>query len=88
MGIISWIVLGGVVGCLASWLLSLDIPGGILGTIFGGAAGAFLGGATFSLIANRGATRFDVPSLLLAAVGAALLLAAVRKADHAAPRIR
>jgi len=52
----------------------------------GGIAGAFLGGALFSLIADRGVTGLDPVSLLLAFVGAALLLTIVRKAGYAQPR--
>ena len=88
MGIISWILLGTIMGFLANWLIPGKFPGGGLGTIAGGAAGSFLGGAVFSLIANRGVAGFDVVSLLIAFVGAALLLTVVRKAGYAQPRTR
>jgi uncharacterized membrane protein YeaQ/YmgE (transglycosylase-associated protein family) len=88
MGIISWIVLGAIMGFLANWLLPGKFPGGVPGTIVGGVAGAFLGGAVFSLIANRGVAGFDLVSLLIAFVGAALLLMIVRKAGYAGPHTR
>ncbi len=88
MGIISWIVLGTIIGFLANWLVPVRFPGGVLGTIAGGMAGAFLGGAIFSLIANRGGGGFDIVSLLIALVGAALLLTIVRKAGYADPHPR
>ena len=53
-----------------------------------GMAGGFLGGAIFSLIADRGVARLDVVSLLVAFVGAAALLGLVSKADYAEPRTR
>ena len=56
-----------------------------VGTIVGGTAGAFLGGAVFSLAADRGVAGFDALSLLIAFFGAALLLTLVRKAGHAGP---
>ena len=86
MGIPSWIVLGAIMGFLVNWLVPGKFPGGVLGTVAGGMAGAFLGGAAFSLIANRGVAGFDVVSLLIAFIGAALLLTIVRKAGYAHPR--
>jgi uncharacterized membrane protein YeaQ/YmgE (transglycosylase-associated protein family) len=86
MGIISWIVLGTIMGFLANWLVPVKFPGGVLGPIAGGVAGAFLGGAVFSLIASRGVSGFDILSLLIAFIGAALLLTIVRKAGDAQPR--
>jgi uncharacterized membrane protein YeaQ/YmgE (transglycosylase-associated protein family) len=88
MSIIGWIVLGTIVGLAGDRLVSAKFPGGILGTIAGGAAGAFIGGAVFSLIADRGVSSFDALSMLLALAGAALLLTAVHKAAYAEPRIR
>jgi uncharacterized membrane protein YeaQ/YmgE (transglycosylase-associated protein family) len=88
MGIVSWIVLGTIVGILADRLMPGRFPGGLLGTIAGGMAGAFLGGAIFSLVADRGVAGLDTVSLLVAVVGAAVLLMVVRKADHAQPRSR
>ena len=88
MGIISWIVLGTIVGLLANWLVPGRFPGGLVGAIVGGTAGAFLGGAVFSLVAERGVAGFDLVSLLIALLGAALLLTAVRSAGYAQPRTR
>jgi uncharacterized membrane protein YeaQ/YmgE (transglycosylase-associated protein family) len=88
MGIVSWVVLGTIVGIMVNWLLPGKFPGGVIGTIAGGMAGAFLGGAIFSLAADRGVAGFDVLSLLIAFAGAALLLMIVRKAGYAQPRTR
>ena len=49
MGIVSWVVLGAIVGILVNWLLAGKLPGAVIGTIVGGMAEAFLGGAIFSL---------------------------------------
>lgn len=88
MGIISWIVLGTIIGFLANWLIPGRFPGGLLGSIVGGMAGAFLGGALVAMIASRGVAGFDLVSLLIAFIGAALMLAIVRKAAYAEPRAR
>jgi uncharacterized membrane protein YeaQ/YmgE (transglycosylase-associated protein family) len=83
MGIISWIILGTIMGLLVNLTVPGKFPGGILGTIAGGAVGALLGGALFSLIASRGVEGLDVVSLLIAFIGAALLLTLVRMTGHA-----
>jgi uncharacterized membrane protein YeaQ/YmgE (transglycosylase-associated protein family) len=88
MGIVSWIVLGAIVGILANWLVAGRFPGGLWGTIAGGMAGAFLGGAIFSLVADRGVAGLDGVSLLIALGGAGALLLLVRRADQAQPRAR
>ena len=86
MSIITWIVLGAVVGFLANWRTPGRFPGGMPGAVIGGIAGAFLGGATFSLIADRGVSGFDGLSLPIALAGAAVLLAVLRKVGLAEPR--
>ncbi len=86
MGIVSWIMLGTIVGLLANLLVPGRFPGGVVGTVAGGMAGAFLGGAVFSLIADRGVAGLDAVSVLVAFIGAALLLTIVRKAGYAQPR--
>ena len=80
--------MGLVVGVLANLLVHGCIPGRIFGTIGGGIVGAFLGGAIFSLIAGRGVRGFDLVSLVIAFVGAALLLTILRKAGLAEPKPR
>ncbi len=86
MGIVSWLVLGTIIGFITNWLVPGKFPGGVPGTIAGGAAGAFLGGAVFSLLAGRGVSGFDGVSLLIAFAGAAVLLTVIRKAGQAEPR--
>jgi uncharacterized membrane protein YeaQ/YmgE (transglycosylase-associated protein family) len=88
MGIVSWVVLGAIVGILANWLVPGRFPGGLWGTVAGGMAGAFLGGAIFSLVADRGVAGLDGVSLLIALGGAGALLSLVRRADQAQPRVR
>jgi uncharacterized membrane protein YeaQ/YmgE (transglycosylase-associated protein family) len=85
MSIVSWLALGTLIGLLANWTRPGRFPGGLLGTIAGGTAGAFLGGATFTLLVGRGVSGFDPVSLLIALIGAALLLAAAHKVAHSEP---
>jgi len=74
MGLISWILMGLIVGVLAKWLMPGEDPGGIFITILIGIAGAFLGGFIGSFIGLGSVTGFNLISLALAVGGALLLL--------------
>jgi uncharacterized membrane protein YeaQ/YmgE (transglycosylase-associated protein family) len=74
MGILSWILLGLVVGLLAKWIMPGPDPGGLLITILLGVAGAFVGGFIGSLIGLGDVSGFNLGSLALATGGALLLL--------------
>ena len=74
MGILSWVVLGLIVGVLAKLIMPGKDPGGMIITIIIGIAGAFVGGFVSSLIGFGSVTGFDIRSILIAVVGAILLL--------------
>jgi uncharacterized membrane protein YeaQ/YmgE (transglycosylase-associated protein family) len=74
MGLLSWIVLGLVVGILSKWIMPGPDPGGIFVTILLGIAGAFVGGFLGTLVGLGDVTGFNVGSLALATGGALLLL--------------
>jgi uncharacterized membrane protein YeaQ/YmgE (transglycosylase-associated protein family) len=74
MGIIAWIVVGLIAGALAKLILPGDDPGGIIVTILIGIVGAFLGGFIFSLFGGAGVSGFNIWSILVATVGAIVLL--------------
>lgn len=74
MGIISWIILGLIVGALAKFIMPGDDPGGIIVTILIGIAGAFLGGFIGSSFGLGEVTGLNFGSLVLAVVGALILL--------------
>lgn len=75
MGILAWIIVGGVAGWLASLVMNTDAQQGILMNIVVGIVGAFLGGFLFSLFGFGGIAGFSLYSLLVATVGAIALLA-------------
>ncbi len=79
MGILSWIVLGLIVGVLAKWLMPGDDPGGIFLTIVLGIVGAFVGGFLASLLGIATVGGFSLGGILVATGGAMLLLFAHRK---------
>ncbi|MGH2516829.1 MAG: GlsB/YeaQ/YmgE family stress response membrane protein [Ktedonobacterales bacterium] len=77
MGILAWIVLGG----LAGWLASVLVRGtglGILADILIGIVGAFIGGFIVSALGGTGVTGFNLWSFVVAVIGAVVLLLIVR----------
>lgn len=74
MGIISWIVMGLIVGFLAKWIMPGKDPGGLFVTIIIGVAGAFVGGSIGSFFGLGTVTGFNFGSVGLAVGGALLLL--------------
>ena len=82
MGLLSWIVIGLLAGLLARWILPGEDPGGIFVTILVGMAGASVGGFVVSILGGIGATGFNVWSVLVATLGAVILLALYRLVDR------
>lgn len=79
MAIIAWIILGLIAGALAKALMPGDDPGGIIVTILIGIAGAFIGGFVWNLLTgNDGYGDLDIGGILIAIVGAIILLAGYR----------
>jgi uncharacterized membrane protein YeaQ/YmgE (transglycosylase-associated protein family) len=75
MGIIIWLIVGGIVGWLASLVMRTDAQQGILLNIVVGIVGAFIGGLIFSGGSiNQGVT---VTSFIVSLLGAIILLAIV-----------
>lgn len=73
MSWLSWIIVGFVAGVLAKLVTGQDRPG-CLGTIFVGILGGLLGGALFTAAGDEGINDFSLRSLLVAFVGATILL--------------
>jgi uncharacterized membrane protein YeaQ/YmgE (transglycosylase-associated protein family) len=78
MGILSWIVMGLIVGLLAKFVMPGKDPGGLIITICIGVAGAFVGGFVGSLVGLGKVTGFNAGSFLVAIAGAVLILIAYR----------
>lgn len=76
MNLIVWLVIGGIIGWLASIIMRTNAQQGILLNIVVGIVGAFIGGLIFSggSINNAG---LNLTSFLVSLLGAVILLAIV-----------
>ena len=77
---IIWIILGGVLGWIASMIMRTDAQQGTLLNIIVGIIGAFLAGMFLSPlfgVATINQNNFSIPSLLVSLLGAVILLAIV-----------
>ena len=74
-GIISWIVVGGLAGWVASIMTKTNASQGLLGNIVAGVVGGLVGGFVFGLLGGSGFTGFNLWSFLVALVGAIIVLA-------------
>ena len=78
MGILALIVVGLIAGLLAKLVMPGDDPGGLILTTLIGIAGAFVGGFVVGILGGAGLTGFNIWSILLATLGAVILLAIYR----------
>jgi uncharacterized membrane protein YeaQ/YmgE (transglycosylase-associated protein family) len=78
IGIIAWIVVGLIAGILGKLIMPGRDPGGFLLTIVIGMVGALVGGLVVQLLGGTGVTGFNVWSILVATLGAVILLAIYR----------
>jgi uncharacterized membrane protein YeaQ/YmgE (transglycosylase-associated protein family) len=77
---IVWIIVGGILGWLASLIMSTDRQQGTLLNIIVGIIGAFLGGLLISPLLGVGTINqgdFSIGALLVSLLGAVILLAIV-----------
>jgi uncharacterized membrane protein YeaQ/YmgE (transglycosylase-associated protein family) len=74
MGLISWIVVGAIAWLLAKRLVPGPDPGRFIVTVLLGMAGASVGGFFVGILGGSGATGFNVWSVVVATLGAVMLL--------------
>jgi uncharacterized membrane protein YeaQ/YmgE (transglycosylase-associated protein family) len=72
MGILTWLVVGLIAGAIAK-LIMKDSLGWVM-TIILGIVGAFVGGWVFGLFGGPGVSGFNLVSILVASVGAIIVL--------------
>lgn len=78
MGIISWIVMGLIVGSLAKFVLPGRDPGGIIVTIIIGISGSFIGGILSSIFGSGRVAGFNIRNIITSVIGAIILLIGYR----------
>ena len=77
MSMLAWILLGLISGFIASKLMNNHGEGLLLDIVLG-ISGAFVGGFLFSALGATGVTGFNVWSLFVAVIGAAVVLGLFR----------
>ena len=79
MGFIIWLIVGGIVGWLASLVMRTDGQQGMLLNIVVGIVGAFLGGWIISPLVGVGTINdgISIGSVIVSLLGAIILLAIV-----------
>jgi uncharacterized membrane protein YeaQ/YmgE (transglycosylase-associated protein family) len=80
MNFIIWLIVGGLVGWVASLIMRTDAQQGIVLNVIVGIIGAFLAGWPISPLVGVGTinqSKFSLGALLVSLVGAVILLAIV-----------
>jgi uncharacterized membrane protein YeaQ/YmgE (transglycosylase-associated protein family) len=89
MNLIIWLVVGGVIGWIASLIMKTDAQQGLFLNVVVGIVGALIGGWLLSPLVGAGTVNqgdFSLPSLLVSLVGAIVLLFVVNLIRRRAPR--
>lgn len=85
MGIVGWVVVGLLAGALARWIVR-DERTGCIYTMIVGVLGAIIGGWLMATIDEAGVDEFSLRSIVVAAVGAVLLLLVLQAIAGRGPR--
>lgn len=89
MNFIIWIVVGGILGWLASLVMRTDAQQGMFLNVIVGIVGALLGGWLLAPLFGTGTINqndFSISSLLVSFLGAIVLLAIVNLLRRGTPR--
>lgn len=89
MNFIIWLIVGGVIGWLASLVMKTDGQQGIILNVVVGIVGAMLGGWLISPMLGAGTINqdnFSMPALFVSLLGAVILLGIVNLARRGSVR--
>lgn len=87
MFILIWLVVGLIAGYLAKFVVPGEGPGGMIGDLVIGVVGALLGGWIFGLFGHSGITGINIYSIVVALVGAVVLLFIARMVSGRRSRV-
>ena len=88
---IVWLIVGGIIGWLASLVIRTDVPHGTLFNVVVGVVGAFVAGLVLTPlfgISTINQNNFSLPAMRVSLLGAILLLAVVSRSRRGALRVR
>ena len=89
MGIIIWLIIGGIIGWLASMVMKTDKQQGIVINVVVGIVGALIGGLLIAPLLGSGTINrmdYSMPGLLASFIGACILLALVNMVNRGRAR--
>lgn len=89
MNFIIWLIVGGIIGWLASMIMKTDAQQGIILNVVVGIVGSFLGGWLIAPLLGSGTANtgdFSVMGLIASLIGAIILLAIVNLIRRGSPR--
>ncbi len=78
LDIVLWILFGALAGWIASMIMKTNGQMGALANIVVGIIGAFIGGFLFRTLTGINVEGFNLTSLIVAIIGAVILLALVK----------
>jgi uncharacterized membrane protein YeaQ/YmgE (transglycosylase-associated protein family) len=78
MGIILWIIFGGLTGWIASLLMKSEMQHDLLLNIVVGIIGAILGGWLMNILGQGAVTGFNFYSFVVALLGAIIFIVIIR----------
>lgn len=84
MGILTWVIFGGIIGWIASLIMNNDHNQGIILNVVVGIIGALMGGYIMNFFGYNGITGFNLYSSLVAILGSVILIWLVRLVRRAA----
>ncbi|MCA9867507.1 MAG: GlsB/YeaQ/YmgE family stress response membrane protein [Anaerolineae bacterium] len=76
MGLLGWLIGGGIIGWIASMITGRNAQQGLIGNILAGIIGAFVGGAIYGALFGNGISfEWNLTSFIVALIGAVIVLA-------------
>ncbi len=79
MTILAWLIVGIIAGWLAKMVIPGEGPKGVFGDLVVGVVGAIAGGLIFNYFGHPGATGVNLGSIVVAFVGAVVVLWLMRQ---------